>query len=152
MEYVYVEDGVAERLKFLNDVSKILEKDVCKVIDEMREQNDVFVESLNENSIRFKLFAKDIAKGYKEAVDVEVESLYSIWEELEDKRSQVYKKTKEIKENVESTKSEIQSLQKAISELNVYGMDRLISLIEKFNGMSASEKDLLAKLAEISNK
>lgn len=150
MAYMYVPDEIAGKLEIINDICKIKNEDIKKVVEDMAKEESYTVESLHENALRFKLFAKDIAKGYKEAVSEEVDFLGEIWEECESKRDEAYKKTEEIKNVVSETKDNLLSLQKSINELNIYGMERVLELLHTFNGMSDSDKELLKKLAEIS--
>lgn len=152
MAYMFVPDEIAGKLELINDVCKIKNEDINKIIDNMSKEESYMTDALQENSLRFKLFAKDIAKGYKDAVSNEVEYLEEIWEECNLKRNEIYDKTNAIKKNVESTKDEIKSLKMALDDLDIYGMDRILQLIERFNNMSENDKELLIKLAEVSSK
>lgn len=150
MGYIHVPDELEGQIELLKDISKITKEDISEIVKHMQKECSTYSECLSEDVLRFKLFAKDIAKGYKEATQAEIDALEAIWESLENKRSEVYKKTNEIRNTISKTKQDISSLNKLVSELNIYGMDRVLTMLEKFSSMSDKDKELLVKLAEIS--
>lgn len=137
-----ISDELVGKLELVNDICKLTQKDIDKVVKELSEENVNFSEILQENTLRFKLFAKDIAKGYREAVDAEIESLAEVWDSCEQQRKNVYKKTSEIKESIKLMRNEISSLKEAINSLDFYRIEQILELVRTFNNLNESDKKL----------
>ena len=148
-EYINIDDKLASKLEILNDIMKINDEDIDKIIEQMSKECTYMTDNLEENVLKFKLFSKEVAKGYKEAVEAESNALCEIWESCEEKRKQAYNKTKEINNLLSETTTNIKTIKKELSELNVYGADKLIEVLNRFQNMSTSDKELFRKLLEI---
>ncbi|SEU09984.1 hypothetical protein SAMN05443270_3144 [Lacrimispora sphenoides] len=149
-KYIDISDELAERLELVNDICKIHNDDIPKVIESMAKEPNYMMETLEENVLKLKLFSKDIAKKYKEAVVEETNALYEIWDSCEEKRTAAYNKAKEVNEVLYQTSDVITSIKKSLDGFNIYGAEKVLSLLEKFNSMSEKEKSLFEKLLEVS--
>lgn len=149
-KYIDISDELAGRLELVNDICKIHNDDIPKVIESMAKEPNYMMETLEENVLKLKLFSKDIAKKYKEAVSEETNTLYEIWDSCEEKREAAYNKAKEVNEVLYQTADTIAAIKKSLDGFNVYGAERVLTLLEKFNSMSEKDRGLFEKLLEIS--
>ena len=141
-KFINIPDELVGKLELVNDISKLTQQDIDKVVKELLEESEDLSEILQDNTIRFKLFAKDIAKGYREAVDSEIESLTDVWDSCEQQRKNVYEKTSEIKKSIELMKRDVTSLKEAINSLDFYRIDKILELVRTFNNLNESDKKL----------
>lgn len=141
-KFIDIPDELVGKLELVNDIAKITQKDIEAVVKELMEENEKFSDILQENTLRFKLFAKDIAKGYRESVESEIESLTDVWDSCEQQRKNVYEKTSEIKKTIELMKRDVTSLKEAINSLDFYRIDKILELVRTFNNLNESDKKL----------
>lgn len=149
-KYIDISDELAERLELVNDICKIHNDDITKLIETMAKEPNYMMETLEENVLKLKLFSKDIAKKYKEAVSEETNALGEIWDSCEEKREAAYNKAKEVNEVLYQTADTINSIKKSLDGFNVYGAEHVLNLLERFNSMSDKDRSLFEKLFEVS--
>lgn len=148
---IWIDEELAGKLEIINDVAKVNNEDLDKVIKRLSDETNTMSECLDENVLRFKLHAKQVRDNYKKVVDEELDQTYRLWEECEEKRDEVDKKVKATLPVIKSIGEELGKCNKAIENVNTYGIDKLINLVERFKDIPDDEKEMLAMLLNYKN-
>jgi methyl-accepting chemotaxis protein len=141
-ELVWVSKELLEKVKDLDAVFQDHEK-VKSIIESFKDEVEQFTYDVEDSVSIFRRQSEKIKSSFKEVVDKEIESLQGFWEEQERRRAELTRKLAEIRESVRSVSEEIQTVKKELGKLNVYGLDKLIEVIDKINQMSEQEKEVL---------
>lgn len=152
MAYVHIPNEYEPYFDIIMDCIKLRGEDIEEQIERITKDTTIMGECLEDNFLQFKLHSKKVRDEYEKAVDETLEKSEKLWEAC-DNRIAAFEPT------LEKCKNGINKLAKTLSELNerlndipFYKIDRLFELIEKFNNMSASDKDILIKLINISKE
>jgi ribosomal protein L14E/L6E/L27E len=150
---VWIEEELAGKLEILNDVVKLnRDKGIDELIKSIEADTKIMSDSLDENALQFKLHAQKVRSGYEAVVQEELDKTYELWEKCEELRKQAKEKTKEILPMIESASKHIENLKSKLSSLDIYGLDRIFDLVNKFNSMSKEDKELLSKMFSIKSE
>ena len=107
---------------------------------------------LEDNFLNFKYYSKEVRDKYEEAVNAEIEKSEQVWLRCEDliakSRPTCTKITKDLDELLEV----INKIHRSLDALAIYKIEELIKVIEKFNQMPEQEKQLFAKLLEVTHE
>lgn len=145
---IWIDEKLADKLEIINDVVKIQDEDINKIIKRLAEDTNLMTECLDENVLRFKLHAQQTRDSYKKVVEEEIEKTYELWEKCDELRSETKDKIKTLLPVISDVNNQLEKLDKSISKINTYGIDRLIDLVEKFKQIPTDEKQMLAKLLD----
>ena len=107
-------------------------------------------ECLEDNFLAFKLHSKKVRDEYEKAVNEELEKSETVWGKCDNLIHESRPRIEKVKNEMGDLLSEINKVNKALDSISVYKAEKLIELIEKFNNMPAVEKELFAKLLEVS--
>lgn len=141
-ELVWVSKELLEKVQDLDGVFEDHQK-VKNLIDSFKGEIEQFTYDVEDSVSVFRRQSEKIKSTYKEVVDKEVESLQEFWEEQYRRRSELVNKLEDIRRYVQSTSDEIQTMKKELNNLNIYGIDKLVELIDRINRMSDKEKEVL---------
>ena len=138
-ELIWVDREIARKYKELeSDTEKL--KLVNEVIKNKGLDITADIENLNDDLLRFKAFAlnysTEFEKTYKEQTD-KMEKFHETNGYIFDKIST---QTMKLQGEVNKIGDEIKELNNQMSKIDTYKIERMISLIEKFNGMSSEDK------------
>lgn len=150
MAYVHIPDKYEPYLDIIMDCIKLNGDDIETQIKKITDDTALMGKCLEDNFLQFKLHSKKVRDEYKKAVDEAIDKTYKVWESCD-------RKITESKPAIEKCKNDINRLIKVVNDLNeqldsvsFYKIEQLLKIIEKFNNMPASEKDILSKLISIS--
>ena len=93
--------------------------------------------------MRFKSFALNYSTAFQKAYDDQVEKLYSVWEDCQEPVDKIDKQTMRIRKDIIDISKDTDKLAKQLESLNTYKIERLIELIQTYNNMSGSDKEIL---------
>lgn len=150
MAYMHIDDKVAPYLDILLDCIKLHSDDIEAQIKRITSDTDLMGQCLEDNFLAFKLHSKKMRDEYEKAVTEELEKSEKLWEKCDNLIHESRPKIATIKHEMSGLLGEIEAIDKALNNVSVYKAERMIELIEKFNNMPADEKQLFAKLLEIS--
>lgn len=150
--HIWVSKKLADEYNALESVEE-QEASVKRVIEKKRLNLDAENELLGESLLSFKSVClahkKELEKVYQEQAD----KIYSLWEEMGDVSSMVSRHAKELAAEIKPISHEIQvatrsvgELKKAVSELNIYGAERVVELARMVATMDEKSKEILAAL------
>lgn len=141
-EILFVSKELAEIIKNLGEVEgtkAYIKKSYANLLDEIVADKEV----INEATKNLIEFSNEVKKELAEVMDKEVEEMYEVWEKLNKKRSQTRDKTTELINSIKEVKNEIYNLQTEINKISVYGLEKIIDLVEKINNLNENDKELL---------
>lgn len=150
MAYIHIDDKIEPYLEVLIDCIKLNGEDIEKQVKRITEETDTMGECLEDNFLAFKLHSKKVRDEYEKAVNEEVEKSETVWEKCDNLIHESRPKIEKVKNEMSELLSEINKINKALDSVSIYKAEKLIDLIERFNGMPAVEKELFAKLLEVS--
>jgi len=138
-ELIWVDKEIARKYKELeSDTEKL--KLVNEVIKNKGLDITADIENLNDDLLRFKAFAlnysTEFEKTYKEQTD-KMEKFHETNGYIFDKIST---QTRKLQNEVSKISDEIKELNNQMDKIETYKIERMIGLIEKFNGMSSEDK------------
>ena len=150
MAYIHIDDKIEPYLDILIDCIKLNGEDIEKQVKRITEETDTMGECLEDNFLAFKLHSKKVRDEYEKAVNEELEKSETVWEKCDSLIHESRPRIEKAKNEMNDLLSEINKVNKALDSISVYKAEKLIELIEKFNNMPAVEKELFAKLLEVS--
>lgn len=150
MAYMHIDDKVAPYLEILLDCIKLHSDDIEAQIKRITSDTDFMGECLEENFLAFKLHSKKVRDEYEKAVTEELEKSEKVWEKCDNLINESRPKIERIKNEMNGLLNEIKAVDKELDSASIYKAERMIELIKKFNHMPADEKQLFAKLLEVS--
>ena len=150
---MWVTPSVAEKVKGYEDNIEEREKIVLQYLNEGKEQLKSEINYIKE-SLGFYKELTDNLKSCFEKVEKEFkESLQEIYETTEEDYIKMYRRNIDLidkaKCSVNKVKEEMKDLQMSVRDCNIYGVDKLLEVVERFSRMSEKEKDLLSKLLNV---
>lgn len=150
---MWVTPSVAEKVKEYEDNIKEREKIVLQYLNKGKEQLKFEINYIKE-SLGFYKELTDNLKSCFEKVEKEFkESLQEIYETTEEDYIKMYRRNIDLidkaRNSVNKVKEEMKDLQKSVRSCDIYGVDKLLEVVERFSRMSENEKDLLSKLLNV---
>ncbi len=150
MAYMHIDDKIEPYLDILIDCIKLNGKDIEEQIKRITNETDLMGDCLEDNFLAFKLHSKKVRDEYEKAVDEEIKKSEKVWEKCDKLIFESRPKIEKAKNEMNGLLNEIEKIDKALDSVSIYKAEKLIELIEKFNNMPTDEKQLFAKLLEIS--
>lgn len=141
-ELVWVSKELVETVNKL-DAGVATQEDILKVFKEFKSEIENYTYDIEESAAMFRRQSQKVKDSFKQVVDNEVEALQEFWDTQDEKRAEIQKKFSSFKNGISSAKDEILSLKQSIRDLDIYGLDKLVELVEKINCMSDKDKELL---------
>jgi len=141
-ELVWVSKELLEKVQDLESVFEDHQK-VKNLIESFKGEVEQFTYDVEDSVSVFRRQSEKIKSTYKEVVDKEIESLQEFWEEQDKRRAEMINKLADIRKSVHTVSDDMQVMRKELNSLNIYGLDKLVELIDKINGMSDREKEVL---------
>lgn len=146
-ELIWVNKDIAKKYRDMESDQKKLEI-VISTINQRKTDITNDIECLDNDLLQFKAFAlrykTELTKVYKEQ-QIAFEKLF---EEVGDIQSKMFCKTKEIKKELMPIKSEVDNINKLLSEISTYKIEQLIDIINKFNNIPDDDKKLFKILLD----
>ena len=138
-ELIWVDKDLAKKYAEINsDIEKA--KMVNGIILDRKLDITADIQNLDDDLLRFKAFALNYSTEFKKAYDEQSVNLEKIWEDSQEPMNKIATKTRVIKDEIGSIKSDLNDITGKLNTLNFSKLERLIDLMEKFNHMSAVDK------------
>jgi len=138
-ELIWVDKDVAKKYMDLStDTEKL--KLVNDVIKERGLDITTDIESLNDDLLRFKAFALNYSTEFKKAYQEQTDKMEKFYETNGYIFDRISTQTRKLQSEVSKIGDEIKELNNQMDKIETYKIERLIGLIEKFNGMSSEDK------------
>lgn len=144
-ELVWVSKDLVEQVNQLNGAAEDIEQ-IKKVFDLFKREVSDYQYNVDDAVADLRRQAKKVKDALRETFDAESEQMYALWDELNSKQDEVRKKITSAAELIRHSKADIESLKKEISAINLYGVDKLIDMVEKISNMGERDKELLSYL------
>lgn len=145
----FVPKSVVSRLEMVKDstnIEKIIENEFKHVKRAI--QNDL--ECLGDDIVMFKGKMIEYRKAYEQAITVELEANYKLWESYDLKIHEIKQKIANSIETIKPLKQELnniiecyKSVENLCNKVNTYPIKNLIEVIEKINSQSSVNKEML---------
>lgn len=145
-ELLWVEKSLIQKLKLLDGVEEIKEKDIKDLIKNFNEDVEIIKEDVNSSILDFRAKAQSVREAYETVVKQEINANNELWESLDEKRYESVKKINSARDSIKSVQDDVNRLKKSIYDIDFYGIDRLMECIEKINDMRLEDRELLSKL------
>lgn len=140
-ELIWVNKNLAEAYKELDTDMKRAEF-VNELIKQKKVDITSDIQNLDDDLLRFKAFVLNYSTALKEAYDKQAERLEQLWEECSEPIEKIDKQTMRIKKDIYDITKDIKDISKELEGLSTYKLERLIKLIDTYNDMSDSDKDI----------
>ena len=146
-ELLWVEKSLIQKLKLLDEVEEIKEKDIKDVIKKFNEDiTEIITDNIDSNVLNLRLKAQQIRDSYENVVNEEIEKTNELWEQLDEKRYEINSKLNNMRDRVNSISNEINNIKQQIHNIDFYGIDKLLECIDKINNLREDDKILLKQL------
>lgn len=148
MAYKHIDDEIEPYFDLIMDCIKLRGKDVKETIEKITEDTKTMETCLEDNFLGFKLHSKKVRDEYEKAVKEEIEKTEEVWEKCEEL---IYKSKPTIEQATSSTAeflANVMQINKGISEISIWKIEKVIELIEKFSRLTEKEKKMFKVLLE----
>ncbi len=149
---VWIDENIAKKLQIIDEVAEIKDKDLKKIIQQLKDDIDTMKECVSEDVIDFRYYAQQVRDSYKKVVEEELQKTYELWEQLSKLRIETKNKLGLIQDLTQSIAKDIELIQKNLLKFNIYGLDQLLQVLTKFKDIPDEDKELLYKLFEIKKR
>lgn len=156
-EYVgmYVTPTIAKQLKEAGDNERLKEKLLKQFVTQETDWLKDEIHNMDEITTIYRAKLLTIRDGFSKAQDIYVEEIENLigttdnaLKPLGGKFKSLEKEVEHIKNNIESTSKMVESLSSKIGYIDCSKLERLLEVVEKFNKMSDSEKELIRLVLE----
>ena len=152
--HIYVSAEFADKYERLSTVEAQAEiaKEICKA-KRLDIQSELDI--LDDDLLRFKsacvIHKSEMKKAYDEQAVILDKLVSDCWDSMPKAKANAEKMAAEIhplSNAVSDLNGQVSSLKKEIDNLNIYGADKLLDLVQKISCMDSSSKDMLSFLCE----
>lgn len=143
-DLVWIDKRLVPQMEFIEDVLKLKKDDIQKEIDKLVDSTQTLTtDNIDTSLLELKLHAQKVRNEYKKTVDEELEKTDKLWEECDEKLCNSKTSVKDIKDSFYSLEQEIDTLTKRLNDLPIYKLEQFMDLLDRFNGYSDEQKELL---------
>lgn len=143
-DLVWVDKRLVPQIEFIEDVLKLKKDDIQKEIDKLVDSTQTLTtDNIDTSLLELKLHAQKVRNEYKKTVDEELEKTDKLWEECDKNLYNSKTNIKDIKDSFYSLEQEIDTLTKRLNDLPIYKLEQFMDLLDRFNGYSDEQKELL---------
>lgn len=103
------------------------------------------IENLEEDVLRFKAVGVRYKNNLEKIYNEQYEELEKMWNTM-NLEENVYAKLKTVNSQMNLFKNSINEINSQIKNVNVYNLEKVIDLVEKFNRFSQDDKDIITYL------
>jgi uncharacterized coiled-coil DUF342 family protein len=143
-DLVWVDKRLVPQIEFIEDVLKLKKDDIQKEIDKLVDSTQTLTtDNIDTSLLELKLHAQKVRNEYKKTVDEELEKTDKLWEECDKNLYNSKTNIKDIKDSFYSLEQEIDTLTKRLKDLPIYKLEQFMDLLDRFNGYSDEQRELL---------
>ena len=150
---MWVTPSVAEKVKEYKDNIKEREKIVLEYLNKGKEQLKNEINYIKESLGFYKELTENLKSCFEKVEKEFKQSLQEIYETTEEDYVKMYRRNVDIinkvEDSVSKVKGKMEDLQKSVCDCNVYGVDKILEVVERFSAMTEKEKELLSRLLNI---
>lgn len=114
-----------------------------KYFEEVRSEFKTDLESLDDETTRFKASLIKARCDFKQVKDEELQTFYNIWENFDIEIQKLRDKVAEVKEIMNPVKKEIEEINKVLTEIDIWRMNGVVDVVEKFRNLYGTEKKIM---------
>lgn len=147
-EILFVSKSLVDSVKRLGEIEGIMaevKKLYSNMMNEIQTDKDVVEEAISS----FQEAASKAKEGLKSVLEAEVEATRQLFDELDTKRFEIAKQIDQVVQISKTAWDDLDRLRKAVESINIYRIEKVFELVEKFNRMSDKDKELLAQIFTI---
>lgn len=144
-ELVWISKDLVETVKTLEE-GKATQEEIDKIFISFKREIEDYTYDVEDAASMFRRQSQKVKEGLKQLVDEEVTLLQEFWEIQDNRRYEIQKKITSASENIESVRNQLLELKELTSSVDIYGLEKLIEMIEKIKYMSDADKELLSKV------
>jgi uncharacterized coiled-coil DUF342 family protein len=143
-DLVWVKKELIPQLEFIEDILKLKKDDIQKEIDKLVDSTQTLTtDNIDTSLLELKLHAQKVRDEYKKTVDDELEKTDKLWEDCDEKLYNSKTKISGVKDSFYSLRQEINTITKKLNDLPLYKLEQFMDLLDRFNGYSDEQKELL---------
>lgn len=147
---LWVTDSVAEKVQQYETDLKKREDIILEFLKDGEVSIKKEVKYIQECLNFYKTLTDNLKEGFEKVQKEFKENLSRIYEETEEDYVRMYKRNNEfitkISNSSSQAKNTINNIKDSLKNVDIYGADKLLEVVEQFSNMSDREKDLLSKL------
>lgn len=144
-EILFVSKSLVDNVKRLGEIEGIM-AEIKKLYGEMEKEIQINKDVVEDAISSFQDAATKAKEGLKSVLEAEVEATRRLFDELDTKRYCIAKQIEQVTKATKTAWNDLDKLRLAVESINVYHIERIFELVEKFNRMSDRDKELLAKI------
>lgn len=143
-DLVWVKKELIPQLEFIEDILKLKKDDIQKEIDKLVDSTQTLTtDNIDTSLLELKLHAQKVRDEYKKTVDDELEKTDKLWEDCDEKLYNSKTKISDVKDSFYSLRQEINTITEKLNDLPLYKLEQFMDLLDRFNGYSDEQKELL---------
>lgn len=147
---LWVTDSVAEKVQQYETDLKKREDIILEFLKDGEVSIKKEVKYIQECLNFYKTLTDNLKEGFEKVQKEFKENLSRIYEETEEDYVRMYKRNNEfitkISNSSSQAKNTINNIKDSLKNVDIYGADKLLEVVERFSNMSDKEKGLLSKL------
>lgn len=144
-EILFVTPEYAKVYNHLGEVEALLAR-VRDIMADFKAANVCDLEAVDRQIVTLREVIDEKKRALSELAAAEVKEMTALFDQLAAKRRQVTEQLSTLLVSVHDIRQEIDTLKQAINSINIYGLDRILDVIERFTRMTPEERELLARL------
>lgn len=146
---VWLDEEIAGKVELLEDIIKLRGEELNKIIQRLADDtNALTTDNLDTALLEMKLHAAKVRDAYKNAVNEELEKTNELWEECDDKIIKSRTKISAVKNSFYELNQEIEKLNRSICKMDLYNLERAMSILDKFKSYSDEDKKKIEMLLQ----
>ena len=147
--FLYVTPSVKKQLEEIKDNDSLKETIIKGFLNNEKDWLNQELNEIDEYTIKYKAKLIGIKEAFRQAQDSYLNEVNGIYEASRDKIKSIEVLCNNVNKHITNAENNLNRVLKNIQCLDLYKVEKLLNVIEKFNDMSATEKELLGKLLEI---
>jgi CRISPR/Cas system-associated exonuclease Cas4 (RecB family) len=146
---VWIDDKLAKELKVVNDTIETDYSQIVKIAKALKDNIEEMKEFAGTDLEEYRFFCQQTRKLYEKVAEEEYDKTEEMFTQLNNKREEVRDKVESIRKNTSELKWELEQVGKILANVNLYGIDRLLKLIEEIHCMNDGERKLLRDVLDL---
>jgi len=148
MEFKRIDDEYVPYFDLIMDCIKLRGKDIKETVEKIIQDDSVMEDCLEDNFLQFKLHSKKIRDEYEKAVKEEIEKTEGLWEKCDSLLSESKPKIEKYSSEILEIKKNVAEIKESVESIDIYRLERLMEIMEKFKNLSEQDKKILSELVE----
>lgn len=145
---VWIDEDLVGKVDLIQDICRLKGEDLDKIIEDLKQDDKLSLEGIDDTLIEIKHHAKKVRDEYKECADAEIEKTTELWEDLSSKVYENRTKLYEYQNEMDYLLQTIKCINEEINSIPFHNLERATEFIENFKSMNDKEKECLSVLVE----